>query len=514
MKMELGLTKKVVIFFYIISFVFLLFKTQAFANIYYVAKDGSDSNPGTEVQPWFTIQKAADTLVAGDIVYIKSGTYIHNTSITPKNSGKPDNYITYSAYPGNEVTVDGQMISLPNWYGVIKIVNKEYIKISGLKIINSEHTGIFVTNSSNIIIKGNQTYETYSSGIGIWGSKDITVDDNVIQRACWPTYGIQECLSVNKSQNVKVMNNHIHEGGNKGGEGIDIKNGSSNVIVYNNHIHGVYSVGIYIDASQYHSYEIDVINNTVHDINGNGIVVSSEQGGLLENVRIFNNIVYDNNYQGIVIGWALKPINPLKKIYVFHNTVYSNDKHGIYIGASVSEDGANKPKDIVVINNISSQNIVNQIGKYPTVPVEELTVENNLIYGPSSFTGDNPVRGDPMFVNPLNKNFHLQTNSPCINTGKFITTTNSAGSGTVIPVANTNHLTDTYGLIKGTIQLEGQTQTAKVTSVNYSTNTITVDTYLTWSNGQGVSYAYSGTKPDIGAYEHQSVSPPGGFKKR
>ena len=49
-----------------------------FANggtTYYVSPSGSDTSPGTETQPWQTIQKAADTLVAGDTVYIKAGTY-------------------------------------------------------------------------------------------------------------------------------------------------------------------------------------------------------------------------------------------------------------------------------------------------------------------------------------------------------------------------------------------------------------------------------------------------------
>lgn len=47
----------------------------SYGKIYYVAKNGNDSNPGTESQPWRTIQKAAETLVAGDTVYIKAGTY-------------------------------------------------------------------------------------------------------------------------------------------------------------------------------------------------------------------------------------------------------------------------------------------------------------------------------------------------------------------------------------------------------------------------------------------------------
>ena len=47
-------------------------------NIYYVDQNNpqtSDSNPGTEDLPWKTIQKAAETIMAGDTVYVKEGTY-------------------------------------------------------------------------------------------------------------------------------------------------------------------------------------------------------------------------------------------------------------------------------------------------------------------------------------------------------------------------------------------------------------------------------------------------------
>ena len=65
---------------------------------YYVAQNGSDEKTGTEEQPWRTIQKAAETLNAGDTVLIKAGS--------------ADNYIVYAAYPGDTVTIDGDGISL------------------------------------------------------------------------------------------------------------------------------------------------------------------------------------------------------------------------------------------------------------------------------------------------------------------------------------------------------------------------------------------------------------------
>ncbi|HJX66770.1 MAG TPA: right-handed parallel beta-helix repeat-containing protein, partial [Polyangia bacterium] len=51
---------------------------------YHVATTGSDSNPGTSASPFATLQKGASTAGAGDTVYIHGGTY---KITTPANSG-------------------------------------------------------------------------------------------------------------------------------------------------------------------------------------------------------------------------------------------------------------------------------------------------------------------------------------------------------------------------------------------------------------------------------------------
>ena len=79
------------------SFIKLLFAVLTTLNIQaascYVAKAGNDSNPGTEAQPWLTIQKSADTIVAGDIVY---NCYDGITIATEKNSGLLKNVKVYN----------------------------------------------------------------------------------------------------------------------------------------------------------------------------------------------------------------------------------------------------------------------------------------------------------------------------------------------------------------------------------------------------------------------------------
>ena len=149
----------------------------SFAEVYYVSPQGNDSNPGTKDLPWRTIQKAAEQLVAGDTVFIMSGSY--HEQVTPRNSGRNGAYITYTTQRGETATIDGDGIRLKNYRGLFHVSGKNYIRIEGLRVINAgphdNNAGIMVSNCSNIVIKGNHTYNTVSSGIGIWRSDTIIV---------------------------------------------------------------------------------------------------------------------------------------------------------------------------------------------------------------------------------------------------------------------------------------------------------------------------------------------------
>lgn len=53
----------------------VLVAAEVKAASYYVAKTGLDTNPGTEAQPFLTVQKGMNTAVAGDTVLVGAGTY-------------------------------------------------------------------------------------------------------------------------------------------------------------------------------------------------------------------------------------------------------------------------------------------------------------------------------------------------------------------------------------------------------------------------------------------------------
>lgn len=383
-------------------------------NVYYVAPTGNDSNPGTETQPWQTIQKAANTLTSGEIVYIRAG--IYRERVIPQNSGNDSNhYITYAAYPGETVTLDGNGISVPADTGLIYVSRRNYIRISGLRVINSGYAGILVGDSGHIILEKNYTDNTASSGIGVWGSNNIIIDGNEIERAC--SNGMQEFLTMAGTDTFEIKNNRVHNGvGEYRKEGIDAKDGSSNGKVYGNHVYSIQPVGIYVEAWDKHTFNIDVFQNTVYDVSGMGISLASEQGGLLEHIRVYNNIAYHNKFVGIWLSSCCPEVtsHPMRDIKIINNTSYNNgwETWGGGIGVENSDI-----QNVVIRNNIVSQNLYFQIA----ADASKVTIDHNLIDGfrgaENEIYGEEPVKGNPLFMNASEADFHLQPDSPAIDRG-------------------------------------------------------------------------------------------------
>ena len=183
---------------------------EALAHIYYVAPNGNDANPGTLAQPWRTIQHAADTLTAGDTVYIRAGTYPER--VIPQHSGSAGQPITYAAYPGETVTLDGTGITLPDdLAGLFEIAGRSYIQVSGLHVINAgphaDNAGILVSDSSHITVENCATFSTASSGIGVWGSQQVIIEGNRVEQA--GLGGGQECITIAGTSNFEVRDNTV-----------------------------------------------------------------------------------------------------------------------------------------------------------------------------------------------------------------------------------------------------------------------------------------------------------------
>ena len=312
---------------------------------YYVsAQNGDDSNSGlSQTEAWRTIQKAADTLQAGDTVYIMAGTY--NESVWIENSGSVDNYITYAAYGSDDVVIDGTGIQ--GEWALLDIDNKSYIRIKGLKVEQSEGPGIWIYGSNNIVIENNYTYNTYHSGVWVQDSSNISINSNSVQLACNGGFG--ESIAIHKTNHFSVSNNEVFESGDtsNGGEGIDA-HGSSYGEIFNNFVHDLDRVGIYIDSYGY-NHDIDVYNNTVERC-PYGIVVSSESGENVENIFIYQNIVKECPRIGIKISnWGANGLR--KNIQITNNEIYDSPVYPYENCELFIQEGANV-EDIYISDNI------------------------------------------------------------------------------------------------------------------------------------------------------------------
>ncbi|MFN3309446.1 MAG: right-handed parallel beta-helix repeat-containing protein [Anaerolineales bacterium] len=385
-------------------------------KVYYVAPNGDDTNPGTAERPWRTIQKAADTLVAGESVYIRQG--IYSERIRPQNSGKPGKEISYLAYPGESVTVDGREVDLPDdLAGLIEISHQQSIRIGGLHVVNSgpyaDNAGILIIHSEHIAIENNITFNTASSGIGVWHSREVLISGNTVEQG--GVRGGQECITVAGSSGFEVRSNLVVDCQK---EGIDAKDGSSDGIITQNVVERPRAVGIYVDAWDKPTHDILVSRNRVFDsVESNGFALASEMGGLLANVRLENNLAYHNHTYGIEVSACCSADHPMEGVVIINNTLYGN---GVGWGGGIIQDNP-QAQNVVIRNNLVSQNLTFQIAVVAGALVDSVVVDHNLIDGYRGYEdevyGLDYLEGDAGFFNLTTLDFHLSPTSAAIDQG-------------------------------------------------------------------------------------------------
>jgi len=92
----------------------LLFGGIAYAQDYYVATNGNDSNTGTINQPFASIQRAVNEAGPSTTIYVRGGTYreVVNLNGVSGTAGSP---VTLTAFEGEDVILDGTVDITTNW---------------------------------------------------------------------------------------------------------------------------------------------------------------------------------------------------------------------------------------------------------------------------------------------------------------------------------------------------------------------------------------------------------------
>lgn len=152
---------------------------NAAAETYYVANNGSNSNPGTIDRPWLTISYAVGNssgISAGDIIMVRSGNYPE--TVYPAVTGALNLPIVLMGFPGEEVTLDPGRIFIED--GI------DYWKVDGLDCLNSTANGLRVvgTHPLGFLTVTNCTFSHhYLNGVNLGGLDfgGVTISDCVIE---------------------------------------------------------------------------------------------------------------------------------------------------------------------------------------------------------------------------------------------------------------------------------------------------------------------------------------------
>jgi hypothetical protein len=296
------------------------------AATYYVSLYGSDSNPGTEVQPWRTPTKAVATAAGGDTVLFARGDYGESTVIG--RGGSLGKYLTF----------DGQSIATNTHFRI----QAPYVRIQNFAVSGQTNAGVALVwvyrkahyfQMSNCVLDARS--RKYVSGIAF--------DPGVGAAAALDTNAASHCvISNNTIKNILGTTYIIVAGayntisGNNLRDGADVDwfrvFGHDHVIRGNhcvNSIEAVPSVGNHPDFVQSfsdngeHAFNVLIDGNTVVD--GYCQLAQLTDDGGLERVRDWT---FRNNIFVRLLAGATVNIPGAR----FHNNLFYRCGTGVVLG--------------------------------------------------------------------------------------------------------------------------------------------------------------------------------------
>ena len=367
---------------------------RAAATTYYIAPTGNDTNPGTEAQPWLTLQKATTTLMPGDTVLVKNGTYEKAVSsgaaIVMSRSGTPDAWITYKAYPGQRPKIVSR-----SW-NAVRFSNVAYIEFNGFEVQGipdpmssyaGDGIGIHDT-AHHIRIVNNDVYGFGGGGINTVGGDYIDIEGNRVHGTSKLSPYATSAISLFKLYNF------------------DNAEGYHNVIrgniVYDNEntVPQQRTTGPVITDGN-----CIIIDHSRHTLNG--VAVNPYTGYTL----IENNMCFNNGGRGVHVYES-------DNVFAINNTLYMDQRSS---DINDGELGAYNSGNVQFFNNI--------VYTLPNKQANQIRVSSNTVFSRNLYfnTTNIPVKSsddligvDPSFMNgtidPQSADFRLQQISPAIDT--------------------------------------------------------------------------------------------------
>lgn len=261
------------------------------ATTYHVASTGSDSNPGSQASPWRTLQKAANTVRAGDVVMVANGTY---AGFQVTADGTAAARIVFRA-GGSNVVINSRNSSTPD---NVNIEGGNYVTVEGFIVNDAPRVGIRAVTATGVVIRGNRIQRSSLDGILTGYTPQIQILDNIVSGSA-QEHGIYVSNSNTASDNPVVRGNECFDNNQNGMQfnGDCWENGD-----------GIISGAV-------------IEENIIHHNNWKGFSLIS-----LQNSRICNNLVYENGLSagagGIHLADQPNCGKPSNSNVVANNTVY------------------------------------------------------------------------------------------------------------------------------------------------------------------------------------------------
>ena len=439
---------------------------------HYVAPDGDDSGPGTESEPWRTLQKAAEAAVPGSIVYVREGVYGERFDVRVSGSaaGGP---VTFRSYPGEHVVLDGSGLEVPaDASGMIAIDSQSYVTVRGFEIRGyrtsvSGHVpiGIYVTGTaSHIRLLDNTVHDMGTDfrgrnggdahGIAVYGTSslqpisDVVIEGNELFDL---KLGSSESLVLNGNvQGFEVADNEVHDNNNIGIDVIGFEGTAQdpsvdqarNGVVRGNLVYNIDSYGnpaygtdrsangIYVDGGR----DVLIEGNVIHDVNIGMEFASEHRGRATSHVTARNNLVYHATVIGLAIGGYDTRRGSTEDCVIVNNTFFENAEVELLVQFDT--------RDNVIANNIVSAGPAANFLENPYAENRGNVVDSNIYFSPVGDEGTwqwkgirypdfetyrdatgndrHSVFADPAFVDPESGDFGLEDGSPAIDAGAYV----------------------------------------------------------------------------------------------
>lgn len=301
----------------------LPFAGPGFAATYHVATTGNDANPGSAAQPWATLQHAADSIGAGDTVYVHAGSYAGGHFTTP---GTPSARILLAAWPGetpvvnadNPETPDGINLEGASWMTVrgltvtgvtragIRAVLCQHVEIRDNVLDQNGRWGVLTGFCDDLLIEGNQASRSaiehgiYVSNSGdrpvirgnlVWGNNANGIHMNGDASIEDPSYpGVSDGII----SGALVEQNILYANGNAGGSAIN-GDGVQDSLIRNNLVFDQHASGIslYMIDGGAPSHGNRVLNNSVHVASDGRWALNIQDGST--GTQVINNILHSEH---------------------------------------------------------------------------------------------------------------------------------------------------------------------------------------------------------------------------